>query len=153
VTAPQNNFIYRVPRNEDGNINLKHGTIKYNNPTETKVKYSKETRLGLGVALVMLPQLGLNEGTRFANCATGNQLGLMPLDAHFNQDLHSQTDYHVLLLNSLPDDDKRIFLNEPQRNARKLTNASGIHLLDLMLVLQLQKGSRRILTELLMEPI
>jgi len=61
VTAPQNNFIYRVPRNEDGNINLKHGTIKYNNPTETKVKYSKETRLGLGVALVMLPG-GREEG-------------------------------------------------------------------------------------------
>eukprot|EP00593_Proboscia_inermis_P010417 CAMPEP_0171311144 /NCGR_PEP_ID=MMETSP0816-20121228/21371_1 /TAXON_ID=420281 /ORGANISM="Proboscia inermis, Strain CCAP1064/1" /LENGTH=172 /DNA_ID=CAMNT_0011795719 /DNA_START=717 /DNA_END=1233 /DNA_ORIENTATION=- len=53
------------------------------------------------------PQLGLNESTRFANCATGNQPGLMPLDAHLNQDLHSQTDYHVLLSNSLPDDDKR----------------------------------------------
>ena len=329
VTAPQNNFVYRVPRNNDGKIDLRHGTIKNNNPTETKVKYSKEARLGLGVALVLLPdgteegrrcepfdytekvvvsnadwnklvqneiqrvknltgdchghkgpwavskrdgkiyeddnsnkikgigknassilatvgilkvkdlkkmqdeeikriskdtkglgfksltwfvaqsrdslpgccpptedytthpnpyrslfkddwenkvsnsstcnksvsinklidhmiretekvftgtvyedkwyiyhdalslmtsaaargymqekgylkkmilpQLGLNDGTRFAKCATGNQPGLMPLDAHLNQDLHSETDYHVLLSNSLPDDDKRKF--------------------------------------------
>ena len=37
---------------------------------------------------IILPQVGLNEGTRFANSATGNQPGLMLLNAHLNQDLH-----------------------------------------------------------------
>ena len=55
MTAPQNNFVYRVPRNEDGKIDIKHGSIQNPNPTETKVKYSKEARLGLGVALVLMP--------------------------------------------------------------------------------------------------
>jgi len=63
VIPPQNNFVYRVPRSEDGKIDLKYRTIKNNNPTETKVKYSKEARLGLGVALVMLTE-GREEGRR-----------------------------------------------------------------------------------------
>ena len=57
----------------------------------------------------ILPQNGLNKGTRFAYSPIGQQPGLMPLDTHINETNHQSADTHVQLSHSLPDNDVRKF--------------------------------------------
>ena len=45
-------YVYRVRRQDSGKIDTKDGTFINCTPTLTKVKYSKEIRLALGVAIV-----------------------------------------------------------------------------------------------------
>ena len=59
----QNNKVWRVPRNDDGKIDLLNGKIRNAAPKETKVKYENEARFALGVALVLNPD-GTEEGKR-----------------------------------------------------------------------------------------
>ena len=51
--AGQNKFVYCVRTDAKGKIGNQKGTFKSTNPTKTNVKFNKETRLALGVVLVM----------------------------------------------------------------------------------------------------
>ena len=46
-------------------------------------------------AHLILPQLGCNDGTIYANRMVGMRPEMMPLDAHLNQDTHECVDRHL----------------------------------------------------------
>ncbi len=58
---------------------------------------------------MIMPQNGLNAGTKWSHCAIGNQPGLMPLDMHLNEDIHDCVDNHERHSSSLPMSDPRKF--------------------------------------------
>ncbi len=61
---------------------------------------------------MIMPQNGLNAGTKWSHCAIGNQPGLMPLDTHLNEDIHKCVDDHERHSSSLP-------MSDPQKNSKR----------------------------------
>ena len=71
-------------------------------------------------AHLILPELGLNDGTIYINRMVGMRPELMPMDAHLNQDTHESVDRHCNLTSHLPDSDPRKF---SKRTPNKLRSA------------------------------
>ena len=69
----------------------------------------------------LIPQLGLNFGTVYANRPVGNRPEWMPLDNSLNNDIQSALSLHCAITAYLPDDDERKF-----SFATPLTIVSGI---------------------------
>ena len=69
---------------------------------------------------LILPELGCNDGTIYANRMVGMRPEVMPMDAHLNQDTHESVDRHCNVTSHLLDTDPRKF---SKRTPNKLRSA------------------------------
>ena len=67
----------------------------------------------------VLPEQGLNAGTRFEGRPVGNSPEMMPLDCSLNNDTHEDVRKHIGLTRNLPKNDPRKFsLATPKQGMR-----------------------------------
>ena len=55
----------------------------------------------------ILPELGLNDGTPYANRPVGNSPKIMPLDCSLNKDIHEGVRRHYIYTNRLNRNNKK----------------------------------------------